>query len=67
MEWISLKDKLPEDQEPVLLVGTMPPYSDNWMVIGYLFEPTNEFKKCSDDELISNTTHWMPLPEIPKK
>lgn len=66
VEWISVKDRLPEDQEPVLLCGDMKPYFDNWYEIGYYFEPDKEFYKVSSngEEKLSNVTHWKCIVEL---
>lgn len=70
MEWISVKDKLPPEDDPVLVV-----------VHGYRggFEPislveissySHDFGFSLDDLPIGGVidiTHWMPLPELPKE
>ncbi len=69
MEWISVKDKLPPENESVLVV-----------VHGYRrgFEPislveissySHDFDFIFDDLPISriDVTHWMPLPEPPEE
>lgn len=77
MEWISIKDKLPELDETVLIF-------DDWkssdgsrikdIRVGHLSEFTT--KKTSSGithncewkgtEFAFNITHWMPLPTPPK-
>lgn len=79
MEWISVKDKLPE---PVLdsvgnELGTIVIVCDNGLVDVAIYYKNTLWDKqnywivaatsCSDygsDELL-NVTHWMPLPEAP--
>lgn len=61
MEWISVKDKLPEKQTRVLLfdncgfgILTGRIGSAGWYLEG-------------DLDKYANVTHWMPLPEPPKE
>lgn len=71
MEWISVKDRLPEDGEDVLFVVRpngglfirVGIYSDGvWSLLCGMWNDYRQFT--------SNTawpvTHWMPLPELPK-
>lgn len=59
MEWISVKERLPEHNERVLVYrpnmaeSDIGPISIQW---GWACR-----RKCSD------TSHWMPLPEPPKE
>lgn len=63
MEWISVKEKLPED----LITGV----SENVLIyddigdiqVGYLL---HGFWQDFNGEKNINATHWMPLPEPPK-
>jgi hypothetical protein len=66
MEWISVEERLPEDNEYVdilingkrRMVDTV--FLDNKF---YIFPP---FAKEQWVEVKNNVTHWMPLPEPPK-
>lgn len=62
MEWISVKDNLPEDKKYVLLYGSK--YCDEVclgrLIDGKWFEI--EFGEIRTQE---NITHWMPLPTPP--
>lgn len=69
MEWISVKDRLPEDFGQYL--GYIKAYGKewieevsfnnfNWIVIHYQLY-TNDFAY-----MYCNITHWMPLPDPPK-
>ena len=56
-KWISVKDRLPENYEPVII------FQDNcrnacygWMIDG----------RWSVPEWVS-VTHWIPIPEMPKE
>lgn len=78
MKWISVKDRLPEDGEDVLVY-----YADDFHItVGY-FESNNVryyiesdgSKFCTYDGWETEipwapkgrVTHWMPLPEAPKQ
>lgn len=59
MEWISVKDRLPEVNE--LVIG----YD------GYSVQPVIKCRKKSEWDYVNsgsqvNVTHWMPLPSPPK-
>ncbi|MBR1749926.1 MAG: DUF551 domain-containing protein [Ruminococcus sp.] len=62
-EWISVKDRLPEDGEEVLIYSTT-----NEISMCYYDEDTHRFNVV-DSDLYWNeisVTHWAPLPEPPK-
>jgi hypothetical protein len=62
MEWISVKDKLPDVGVYVLihkLCGAEKNFS--FICFGYL----NPNKTWSKDNDLYETTHWMPIPEPP--
>lgn len=69
-EWISVSDRLPEDDEPVLIYYGFPGYN---MIIGLAWynanDPDGVYTWCWewDDEPITEqtVTHWMPLPDAP--
>ena len=64
-EWISVKDRIPDNETEVLIVLDM-----NTIDIGfYNYNPTwNQWVsfKYSDDNNQVNVTHWQELPELPK-
>lgn len=81
-EWISVKDRLPEFEQKVLLFDH---WHTHWMPlpekqerkdirVGYLSEVTTRnsqqgiVKDCEwkGTEFAFNITHWMPLPEPPQ-
>jgi len=68
MEWISVKDRLPEEQDSVLLMGNIPLYGDTWVHIGYYFHTDNTYycRDMVENNELPNTSHWMPLPKPPK-
>lgn len=60
-EWISVKDKLPEDDRNVLV------YDDHdiqfW--VAWHDECHNNWYTQEGDR-VYGVTHWMPLPQLPK-
>lgn len=64
MEWISVKDRLPEEGVPVLvcrLIMTSVKYQQEAVYIEEDWQDGIYFYG------ISNVTHWMPLPEPPDR
>jgi hypothetical protein len=69
-KWISVKDKLPEVDELVLLYN-----NDEGVFRGYRGNehPTHIYWACSPtgsyagDGSVHDITHWMPLPEGPNE
>ena len=60
MEWISVKDRLPEKWEDVLICNC---YSE--VDTDMIWEnPSGSFEFYFEG---GNVTHWMPLPEPPKE
>lgn len=63
-EWISVKDRLPEDRVPVLTYGRKGSIGIEFVTDcsrtghGIYF-----YARCGDYK----PTHWMPLPEPPKE
>lgn len=71
MKWISVKDRLPEDDEKYLIY---PPMWGNYVVEFWPYDDHNGIKKNSfylESEYneitnLENVTHWMPLPDKPQ-
>ncbi len=61
MEWISVKDRLPEED----IVLTYDGFTIRSAEI--LYEDENEIVWLDGGVCFSNVTHWMPLPEPPKQ
>ena len=59
-EWISVKDRLPEDQEEVL-VCTRSKNGIRNIDKGYMAIDRFIHRGCAE------VTHWMPLPHLPKE
>ena len=70
MEWISVKDKLPEDEAPVLAYYGFFRENDDLgtRFIGtltfFVFDKNPHWQHESTGLFV---THWMPLPEPPKE
>lgn len=61
MEWISVKDGLPEDKRDILVWS--PRYQE--VVIAWYDEEEDFWR--TDDNFAPFPSHWMPLPEPPKE
>lgn len=75
MEWISVKDRLPELEKAA--ISSDPFYSNDYlcfdgkiMFVAFRYRSgKNEYFRCSTgDEYdeVGEITHWMPLPNAPK-
>lgn len=59
MDWISVKDRLPEEGDDFLVCVK----EKN----GYCYIDIMSFWIRVGEWSIEGVTHWMPLPELPKK
>ena len=65
-EWISVKDRLPDDNERVLV------YHDDGMIRfginkgGFADVVSTAYLQNHHSTCFSKATHWMPLPQPPK-
>lgn len=57
MQWISVKDRLPEIGQQILI------YDKYGIELGSLYD-TDSF--CGNSRYNEKVTHWMPLPQSPK-
>lgn len=73
MEWISVEDRLPEENEQVLITdGSDVFYAYKYYYEGWDYQIAEDF---DGEEGVFSTnamkekhvTHWMPLPEPPKQ
>ncbi len=70
--WISVKDRLPEDNRPVLCCVSDTTGEGRTYVIGSCENSEFWFLKIGDNKRFSfpymqiKVTHWMPLPELPR-
>ena len=63
IDWISVKDRLPEKSVPVLICAA------GHRVTAYYDKVKEVFRLTEDENLYYLTeyvTHWMPLPEPPE-
>ena len=60
--WISVKDRLPENENPVLVFGGKSIYT---AVYGNRGGYSNQWWKLNSKTHYCNPTHWMPLPSPP--
>ena len=58
-DWISVKDRLPEDEQPVLVLAC-----SRWMDVLHYVAGKGWYPGGLP---ICNSTHWQPLPEPPKE
>lgn len=65
MEWISVKDKMPNDGCDVIIAFKWRGGQSNWSEIGRYDELKDEW--YNGDGNLREVTHWMPLPEPPKE
>lgn len=64
VQWISVKEKLPEYDEDVLLVC----WDGRDMVIGFRCSSDSEdehYKPSNYGNSLGGVTHWMKLPSLP--
>ena len=78
MEWISVKDKLPENRETVLLLHDLclrKEYDNIYdapnQIVGFYIEEINSICLVDLNEYdvyfdMKEFTHWMPLPKPPE-
>lgn len=67
--WISVKNQLPEELKNVIV------FTEGYVDVGYLTEDgfgkrqwkTDSLDEWGDREVLKDVTHWMPLPNEPKK
>lgn len=63
--WISVKERLPEDKEPILMVSVFAGPRRNYITDQYAgWRIGDNWARWPHDE---QPTHWMPLPEAPEK
>jgi hypothetical protein len=68
MEWISVKDKLPELKSAILStdgdIVAVTIYEYNDCIKSYCWSYFSSGCGCCDTDM-NNVTHWMPLPSLP--
>ena len=63
-KWISVEDRLPEDDQDVLVCVNKNTIDTGYCSFGYDPSVRNWYAYAS---VSNNVTHWMPLPEPPKE
>lgn len=63
-EWIPVKDRLPEAGEYVVCIAKRNPFSMFMPMVARIKK--NGWVNPITEQYISEVTHWMPLPELPK-
>ena len=60
MEWILIKDSIPEQGKDVLL------FDGGQIYFGYYSEISEKFIVADDKVDVNDFTHWMQLPAFPE-
>ena len=63
-EWISVDDRLPENGGYVVCIAKRNPFSRFMPMVARIEK--NGWVNPITEQYISEVTHWMPLPELPK-
>lgn len=63
-EWISVKDRLPETGGYVVCIAKRNPFSRFMPMVARIEK--NGWVNPITEQYISEVTHWMPLPQLPK-
>lgn len=68
MNWISVKERLPENAQAVLIAEYYPDYSST-AISGEYFEEYGGFRwvESGGMRVGRDVRYWMPLPEIPSE
>ena len=64
-EWISVKDRLPETGGYVVCIAKRNPFSRFMPMVARIEK--NGWVNPTTEQYISEVTHWMPLPGLPKE
>ena len=63
-EWISVDDELPEVEGYVVCIAKRNPFSRFMPMVARIEK--NGWVNPMTEQYISEVTHWMPMPELPK-
>ena len=63
-EWISVKDRLPEADEYVVCIAKRNPFSRFMPMVARIEK--NGWVNPITEQYISEVTHWMHIPQLPK-
>lgn len=61
--WIKVEDKLPQNNDEVLVCAEGFVYYCNYVNGKFVFEAYSPYGDCDDEYY--NASHWQPLPEPP--
>lgn len=65
MKWVSVKDRLPKEDEWILIASSILKYFE----MGVFLDSGNGTQTFKDPDrgyfIYPSVSHWMPLPEIP--
>ena len=67
MEWISVKDRLPDNDEPILIYGKATCHTCDPSPKVREGRMYNKRFIFGEYDCTCDVTHWMPLPETPKE
>ena len=63
-EWVSVKDRMPEAGRYVVCIAKRNPFSRFIPMVARIEK--NGWVNPITEQYISEVTHWMPMPELPK-
>ena len=63
-EWVSVKDRVPEAGRYVVCIAKRNPFSRFMPMVARIEK--NGWVNPMTEQYISEVTHWMPIPELPK-
>ena len=63
-EWVSVKDRLPDAGGYVVCIAKRNPFSRFMPMVARIEK--NGWVNPITEQYISEVTHWMPMPELPK-
>ena len=69
-EWVKLKDRMPDAYVEVLVEvdgHRGPSWRNNHMLVAYMGHDGHFWEERHKDKELIGVTHWMPLPEPPKR
>ena len=66
MEWISVKDRLPEKEQGCICTLFFEDIQESIIVIAY-YRLNGEWYCSEYESLPWKVTHWMPLPSLPEE
>lgn len=72
MEWVKCSERLPEDEQSVIVYGITERWIENNpsylpIIVGAKFFKKYGFRLYSDEGKIIDIKHWIALPELPEE